>query len=223
MRARCTFSESWCVRGANACACTAAALYATFGYADCAAVAGSGNSCRGLARPRAFAVLDLHAHILRFRKEIERFEAAFSSDAALFHAAEGDAEVAEEPAVDPDGAGVEVRGDAVGAGEIARPHCRGEAVAGGVGEGDRVRFGVERRDRDDGAEDLFLQDAAVASQSGDDGRLDEVAGTFETTSAGDDRAAFLFGQVDVTHHLLQVRITDQRADIGRRIERIADT
>src|SRR3954453_16815664 len=194
MRATCTLSESRCVRGANACACAAAALYATVGYADNAAVAGSGNSCRGLGRPLAFAVLELDADILRFREEVERLEAAFASDAAFFHAAEGDAEVAEEPAVDPDGARVERCGDAMRSREVARPDGGGEAVARGVGEGDRVRFRIEGRDRDDGAEDLFLQDAAVASESGDDGRLDEVAGTVDAVSAGDDRAAFVGGQ-----------------------------
>ena len=110
--------------------------------------------------------------------------------------------VAEEPAVDPDGAGVEVCGDAVRAGEVARPDGGRQAVAGGVGEGNRFVFAIERCDGDDGAEDLLLQDAALARQAGDDGRLDEVAGTVDATSAGDDGSTFFCREIDVAHHLL---------------------
>src|SRR6185369_17496602 len=53
-------------------------------------------------------------------------------------------------------------------------------------------------------------------------RLDEVAATVNTLTTGDDRAAFLLRQVDVAGDLLQVIGADQRADVGRLVERIAD-
>lgn len=51
--------------------------------------------------------LHFHTDILLFRKELQRFEAAFAADATVFYAAEGRAEVAEHPAIYPDDAGLE--------------------------------------------------------------------------------------------------------------------
>src|SRR5512142_2747938 len=42
-----------------------------------------------------------HADGLRLREEGERVEAALAADAALLHAAEGNAQIAQEPRVDP--------------------------------------------------------------------------------------------------------------------------
>src|ERR1043165_4740126 len=113
------------------------------------------------------SLIDLHAYILRLREKGQRLPAALPPDAALFHAAEWDAEVSEEPAVDPDGAAVDGGGDAVGAGEVAGPDARREAVARRVREGDRFGLAAERGDRHDGAEDLFLEDAALGAEAGD--------------------------------------------------------
>src|SRR6266480_7377879 len=46
------------------------------------------------------------ADILWLGKKAERFFASLPSDATGFHAAEGDAQIADEPAIYPDGAGV---------------------------------------------------------------------------------------------------------------------
>src|SRR5205085_2866464 len=62
-----------------------------------------------------------------------------------------------------------------------------------------------------GAEDLFLQHAALRAEAGDDGRLDEKAFAVDAIAAGDDRAAFLFRETDVAHHLSEVRRGDERA------------
>src|SRR5258706_6802912 len=90
--------------------------------------------------------LNPHTNILRLREEVQRLEPALPAHPALLHAAEGDAEVAEQPAVDPDRAGVEGRGHPVRAGEVACPDGGGEAIAGGVGEGDGFAFIVSRSD-----------------------------------------------------------------------------
>src|SRR5437764_11880983 len=99
------------------------------------------------------------ADIFRLGEKAKGFLTAFAADAALFHAAEGDAQVAHEPAVYPDGAGVDFFGDAMGAIQALRPDARGQAVVGVVGVADDFFFVVERRDRDDRAEDFFAIDA----------------------------------------------------------------
>src|ERR1051325_11295812 len=108
---------------------------------------------------------ELDADVLGLGKKFERGKAALAADAALAHAAEGYAKVAQEPAVDPDGAAVDCGGDAVGSLQVARPEARREAVLRRVRERDGLLFAVERRDRDDRTEDLLLQDAAVAPEA----------------------------------------------------------
>ncbi len=95
------------------------------------------------------------ANILGLGKKAERFFAAFATDAALFHPAEGDAQVAHQPAIHPNRAGVNLLRDAMGAAEVLRPNARGEAVFGVVGVADNFVFLVEGRDRDDGSKNLF--------------------------------------------------------------------
>ena len=59
------------------------------------------------------------ADVFRFGKKVERFVAAFAADAALFHSAERNAEVAHQPAIYPHGASVNSFGDAMGTSEEA--------------------------------------------------------------------------------------------------------
>src|SRR5262249_18506823 len=79
----------------------------------------------------------LDADVLRLGEERERVEAALAADAALLHPAEGHAEVAQEPRVDPHGPGLDRRGDPVGLLQVPGPHARREAVARAVRVGDR--------------------------------------------------------------------------------------
>ena len=98
--------------------------------------------------------------VLRLGEETERFFAAFAADAALLHSAEGDPQIAHEPAIYPDGAGVNFFRDAMSAAEVLRPNTRGKAVVDVVGVTDHFIFAVERRDRDDRAKDFFAIGAA---------------------------------------------------------------
>src|ERR1044071_397892 len=91
----------------------------------------------------------LDADILRLREEVQRFESTLAADAAFLHPAERDAQVAQEPAVDPHRAGVQLRGDAVGALQVARPDRGGEPVLRRVGGAHRFLVALERRDGDD--------------------------------------------------------------------------
>ena len=73
----------------------------------------------------------------------------------MFHAAERDAEIADEPAVYPDGAGIDAFGHAMSATQVLGPDTGGEALIAVVGVADDFFFVVERRDRDDGSENFF--------------------------------------------------------------------
>ena len=95
------------------------------------------------------------ADVLRLGKEPQRFFAAFAADAALFHAAERDAQVAHEPAIHPYRAGVNLFSDAMGAAQVLCPDAGGQAVIAIVRIGDHFVFVVEWRDRDNRAENFF--------------------------------------------------------------------
>src|SRR5207249_7484246 len=68
-----------------------------------------------------FISLFRYANVLRLGEESQCFFAAFAADAACFHAAERDAQVAHQPAVYPDGASVDLFCDAMGAIQVLRP------------------------------------------------------------------------------------------------------
>src|SRR5690606_15148024 len=70
-------------------------------------------------RPAASALaVDLHDDSLGLGEELAREVAALAADARVTDATERRAQVADEEAVHPDGAGAQLRGDAVGAGEV---------------------------------------------------------------------------------------------------------
>src|SRR4030095_12088289 len=96
-----------------------------------------------------------NADVFWFREEAERFFAAFATDATLFHSTKGDAQVAQKPAIHPNRAGIDSLCDTMGAPQILCPNTRGEAVVTVIGVIDHFLFTVERRDRDDGAEDFL--------------------------------------------------------------------
>ena len=100
------------------------------------------------------------ANVLRLSKETQRFFAAFAADAALFHAPKRNAEIADEPAIHPDRAGVDSLGDTMGAAQVLRPDARREAVFDVIGVIDPFFFAVEGRDCYDGSENFFAICAA---------------------------------------------------------------
>src|SRR4030095_15247411 len=83
------------------------------------------------------------ANVLGLSEEPQGFFAAFSAYAALFHSAERNPEIADEPAIHPDRAGVDSLGDAMGAAEVLCPDARREAVFDVIGVIDHFFFAVE--------------------------------------------------------------------------------
>ena len=115
-------------------------------------------ACQGLRRgSRSASQHDLfrYADVFRLREKSQCLLAAFAADAARFHAAKRDAEVAHEPAVYPNRAGGNPFGDAMGAVQVLCPDARSQAVIAVVSIADYFFFAIERRDGDDRAENFF--------------------------------------------------------------------
>lgn len=114
------------------------------------------------------------ANVLWLGEEAKCFFTAFAADTAGFHTAEGNTQIAHQPAIYPDCTGVDFFRDAMRAVQILRPQARGQAVVGIIGVTDHFLFIVEWRDRDDRAEDFFAISATRDGQMGDNRRLEEV-------------------------------------------------
>ncbi len=97
----------------------------------------------------------------------------FAAPAAVFDAAEGEARVGFDDAVDENGAGVDLGGEGLGAIGVACPDAGAEAVAGLVGESDGVVGVVGADDGGDGAEGFFVERGHAGLDIGQDGRLVE--------------------------------------------------
>src|SRR6218665_1049789 len=97
-------------------------------------------------------------HGLLVGVEVDRAVPALVSEAGGLDAAEGGAQVAHVVGVEPDHARLDLLRERVGALQVVRPDVGGEAVLRVVREGERLGVVVERRDRNDGPEDLLLED-----------------------------------------------------------------
>ena len=94
----------------------------------------------------------------------------FAAVAAHFHAAEGEARVGVDDAVDEDGSGLQqVCGDVFGALCISRKDGGTEAVARQVGEADGVGSVGGFDDGGDGSEEFFVEGGASRPDVGEDG------------------------------------------------------
>src|SRR5690242_6923862 len=92
------------------------------------------------------------ADVLRFREEPQRVGAAFAAHAGMLHAAEGRAQVAQHPAVDPDDAELQPLGRTLCAIQIRRPQRSRKTILRVVGDGERLVLVLERDQRDYRAE-----------------------------------------------------------------------
>src|SRR5699024_5450619 len=183
---------------------------------------GAKNRSEAGASPR-------HADILGFGEKAQRLRTAFAAMTGMLHAAERRAQVAQHPAVDPDDAEIQPRGDAVRARGIGGPERGGQAVVGGVGDGHGVVLVIEGNQRHHGAEDFLAVGGAVERQAfGRRGRDEPavaaapVVAQVERVAAGQDGAALVACAFDAVRDLGEVRLGNHGAQVGVRIVRVAD-
>ena len=144
--------------------------------------------------------------------------------ARLLVATERRGHVAAVVLVDPHAAHAQGLGGQVRLGQVAGPDGGGQAEDAVVGDGNGFLGGVERDHRQHRAEDLFLGDAHLVVRIVEDGRLDiHTAGLFQGALAAAEHLG-LVGMTgfDVGQHGVQVALVDQRADLGLRVQRMAD-
>src|SRR5699024_12151530 len=80
-------------------------------------------------------------------------------------------------------------------------------------------FGGEGGERDDGSEDLLLEDPGVGADIGEDGGLNEVSGLEPLrASAAGDEAGLGLADLDVGHDLLEVLGEIGRASCRARVD-----
>src|SRR5712692_2308293 len=149
----------------------------------------------------------LDADVGRLGIEIERVQAAFAADARELGSAEGRAQVAEEPAVDPGDADFHRLPDPVAAREVGGPDRGGEAVDGVVRHGDGFFLLVERSDVGARPENFLLHRARGLGQPGPERRLYPGAVVARIAELGHapacyDFCALLLRELVVREHLL---------------------
>ena len=168
---------------------------------------------RGSEPPRVYARLpQLHADVLQLRVGEQRLDALAAAVAGALHATERELDTAADPVgVDEHLARLDRGGDAVRAGEVARPDAGDEPVLGRVGEVDGLVLARERHRREHGTEHLLLEELHLRAHVGDERRLQEQA--LDVLAAGDDRRALLAGGGEHAGGALELALGDQRAEV----------
>src|SRR3990167_390830 len=175
-------------------------------------------ACGGAFRDAVMAASEFHADVFQLGVELQRVHTPFAADARLLAATEGGAQVAQEPAVDPDDAGLDLPGDAVGARAVLGPDRRRQAIRQAVGQLDGLLVRVERADMAAGAEDFLGDHRRIVGEASPDGRLHpgaagQVLRHVRHTAAGDDSGAVIDCLLVIAEDFFAVLEADQRAEV----------
>src|SRR6266542_1686161 len=109
--------------------------------------------------------------------------AELAAVAAVFDAAEGQPRVGGNHTVDEDAAGFDAARQVLGAGGVASPQIRAQAVLGVVGETDGLVRVAGANDRGDRAEGLLAERRHRVLHPVQDGRLEEIAVAVQCVAA----------------------------------------
>ena len=151
---------------------------------------------------------------LGLRITMQRRLAQFSSDTTLLDSSKWNPMVRIICAVDPDHTGLESLRNPVSLLDVSCEHRRSQTICRIVCLVKRFFFGLERDDRGEGTEDLFLVDLHVGRDRGEDGGVDEKAFSFLRADRGIRGAAkgaggaFGFGGVNVGHYAVVLLLCD---------------
>ena len=128
-------------------------------------------------------------------------------------------------AIGPDPARLDGAAEAVEPARIAAPDAGAETVERVVGDRERLVVIPEGRDRNDGSENLLLEDqhlvVALEHRRLDIKAAGKIARQFVARPARQHLRALLAADVDIGQYLLHLLGGRLRADHGGRIERIA--
>ena len=147
---------------------------------------------------------------------------ALAAKAALAIAAEAGAGVEQVGRVDPDHAGLELRGDLKRAVEVLGPHRGGEAVARVVGERHRLVGRAEAHRHQHRAEHFFARQQRGRLDAARPASADRTSRERAARRRPDRSSALGAPRLDQPRDALELHGGDDGADVGRLVERLAD-
>src|SRR3989449_9415582 len=147
--------------------------------------------------------------------------AQLASDAAVLHAAERHPWIRLDDAVDEHHPGLHLSREFIGLTEVPRPEARAEAELRVVRLLDRGAQVRHRHHRGDRAERFLAEDAHVLRDVAEQGGLEVPALPTPALAADLDLRALRDGVFHLAFDFIPLRLADQRADVGGRIDRIA--
>src|SRR5271156_6573775 len=111
--------------------------------------------------------LGVHVYPHRFGTGVflDRLDAEVAAVARAAHAAKRRSRIGPLVAIDPDHPGDDLPGDAMRARKVGGPQSAAEAIHSVVGDGDYFVFVLERGNRHERPEDLFLADAILGPRA----------------------------------------------------------
>ncbi len=157
---------------------------------------------------------------------LERRAPVLAPEARHLHAAERQLDGRDVVVIDPARARLQLRDHPMAARQIVGEHARRQPEFAGVGALDDFALVGEFQHRHDGPENLLAHDRHVVAALIEHGWRDEISlaqlSRGHAPAAGQKARALGAAAGDVAEHLVHVLLRYQRADLRRRIHRIAD-
>src|SRR6266478_6298450 len=158
---------------------------------------------------------------LHFGVVCQTILAELAPDPRLLEPAERRTRVEHIVAIHPHRAGAHTVCNGMGLGDVLRPHRRRQAIHGLIRALGHFVDVLELQDGHDRPEDLLLRDLHIILHVRKHRRLDEVALVADAIAARDELRFFLFSNVDVAHHLVELVLVHLRSLLGFLVEGVA--